>query len=291
MGSIERTAVPRAVYSQTELSRGVRPILTPTTPCAPSARASASRRCKAAFHPASTALTYGLIALYRPACPEVITGDEGGGTNPPLILSRFAAYPRPPTLGVNGPYQPQPPPVQPRFMTTHPNTSPTGTSPALCAAADAGAENIDDRTPLDAWRSMRLRAAAGRPLVVSITSSSNHAAEGCLFLLRQALRDAAPRLGAPIGPDPHEDSMSLVRHSPQYPSLRRICVARQYSAIDEMPAPIGSTGCGGRIEPFDPVEDENGRIRHVDGANGDGAACQNRTDDLLITSEMLYRLS
>jgi hypothetical protein len=27
------------------------------------------------------------------------------------------------------------------------------------------------------------------------------------------------------------------------------------------------------------------------GREGDGAACQNRTDDLLITSEMLYRLS
>jgi hypothetical protein len=27
------------------------------------------------------------------------------------------------------------------------------------------------------------------------------------------------------------------------------------------------------------------------GAGGGGAACRNRTDDLLITSEMLYRLS
>ena len=30
---------------------------------------------------------------------------------------------------------------------------------------------------------------------------------------------------------------------------------------------------------------------HVDGIAGVRAACRNRTDDLLITSEMLYRLS
>jgi hypothetical protein len=37
----------------------------------------------------------------------------------------------------------------------------------------------------------------------------------------------------------------------------------------------------------------NGNYRGNGGwrSGGDGAACQNRTDDLLITSEMLYRLS
>jgi hypothetical protein len=44
-----------------------------------------------------------------------------------------------------------------------------------------------------------------------------------------------------------------------------------------------------------PAANENARpsggLEHRSDQDRDGAACQNRTDDLLITSEMLYQLS
>src|ERR1700709_336245 len=90
--------------------------------------------------------------------------------------------PKPPEL-----YHEHPPPDQPRFMTRQPNTSPTGTSPALWMLAAAGAVSSDPAVLPARWRGMRSCAAGGRPSIHSSTSSSNHSPLRCTPLNTESL--------------------------------------------------------------------------------------------------------